>query len=109
MNKREVYGALQAGELTDWNMAAAEVIAAANGLVLTVAQRQRSEGRNKASRFFRFDEVLSLHVNGKVPLLRLKQPSPIARDESPLRSRQHPRTRSWVPGLLRLDTIFPKL
>ena len=47
MNKRQVYGALQAGELTDWNMAAAEVIAAANGLVLTVAQRQRSEGQTR--------------------------------------------------------------
>ncbi len=72
MNKRAVYGAIQAGELTDWNMAAAEVIAAANGLVLTVSQRQRSEGRNKASRFFQFGEELSSDRNGRTPVLKLK-------------------------------------
>jgi len=71
MLKRAVFGAIQAGELTDWNLAAAEVIAATNGLQLKIAPRQKSEGRNQASRFFKFDEVLSPH-SGSAPLLRLK-------------------------------------
>jgi hypothetical protein len=62
--RRSVYRALQAGELTDWNQAAAEVVAAKNGLVLTVAPRQRSEGQNKESRFIRFAEQLSPYRNG---------------------------------------------
>jgi hypothetical protein len=67
-----VYRAIQAGELTDWNRAAAEVIAAANGLVLTVSQRQRSEGRNKASRAFQFGEALSPDHHGRTPALKLR-------------------------------------
>jgi hypothetical protein len=72
MQRRAVYGALESGELTDWNQGAAEVIAAANGLRLTVSPRQRSTGRNKVSRFIRFGERLLPHRNGKTPILKLK-------------------------------------
>ena len=71
-HRRAVYRAIQDGELTDWNMAAPEVIAAANGLVMAVSQRQRFEGRNKASRSFQFGEELSPDRNGRPPVLKLK-------------------------------------
>lgn len=70
--KRMVYTAIKTGELTDWNAAAAEIISAVNGLVLTVRERQRSEGRNKESRFIRFDEQLSPNQYGRTPILKLK-------------------------------------
>jgi len=72
MNQRAVYRGIQAGELTDWNEAAAAVIYASSGLTLRISPRQRSEGRNKGSRFFRFDEVLTPYRKGKPPILQLK-------------------------------------
>lgn len=72
MIRRAVYGAIRAGELDHWNSAAAEVIAATNGLQLRIAPRQRSAGRNMDSRFFMFEERLSPLLNGSAPRLRLK-------------------------------------
>ncbi|MEM7334091.1 MAG: hypothetical protein AAF490_18545 [Chloroflexota bacterium] len=71
--KSTLYSAIQDQSLTDWNIAAAELIFARNGLQLGVSNRQKSKSAyHKIARFIKFEEQLSPHQNGKLPTLRLK-------------------------------------
>jgi hypothetical protein len=72
LQSQAVRNAIEAGDLTDWNAAAAEVISARTGLSLQVAPRQRTLGTPKESRFIIFDEELSPGPDGARVTLKLK-------------------------------------